>query len=384
MYTVGLLFWLKGEFASPHFAREIPFKNGCKPCGRNLTAAAEIDANNTTARLILMHCQVFAMLYMGFAIGFKMSENKKWLTDQLLDIFEKYKQVKNLNPAIVGFTKSGQAKYKKSPKFTPTLRIVLQAIVKYDKCYMSLQTISNISGVDRRNVQPNIKILAQNQIITVENRTTKSGDADSNYYTFHMNHFLTFFEERKKNAKVGIKHPNLPVDNFEEVGIKHPKGRDDSSTRVGIKHPPIKQELINNNKKQERVALSENFLPNEKIKAYVANESGYSDEEATIIFNDFLDEYVDNEEFQLTPNGWQRKLKKWFKIERRKPGFLSKKKPNENNIVHINTYQPAPPVSYEQNQRNMKSSAELLGKLNLKPKGVGSHDKDDGRMEERG
>ena len=69
--------------------------------------------------------------------------SKKWLSNQLLDIFEKCDQIKDLKPALIGYTKlEKKEKYKNCPKFTTALKMMLLTFSKYEKkCYLGMKKI---------------------------------------------------------------------------------------------------------------------------------------------------------------------------------------------------------------------------------------------------
>lgn len=218
--------------------------------------------------------------------------SSKWLPDQLLDIFEKHDQIKDLAPAIVGKNKDGIQKLKDSPKFTISLKFILLAIAKYKECFLSMKTIAKISSLSRGAVIENLKILIQNEIVTIERRKTESGDNNSNVYHINMSALCSYFSREVvtgndhvviSNDQVVIQDDHLPVDKSVEVVISndhlvisndypsHPGGLPlvISNDYLVIQDDPIKQ--INNQKGLNNyinhdLGLHKNFTPSEECK----------------------------------------------------------------------------------------------------------------------
>jgi hypothetical protein len=177
-------------------------------------------------------------------------EKEKWLTNQLLDLFENSIQIRPLNPVIVGYVKEKPV-ILKSPKFTPALRLILLIIAKYPQCYMGKKRFENATGLSNRNLKKNIKFLAENGIITVELRQTDVGDNDSNLYKICIEKLFTHF------SQVGTKQP-------QGWGRNSPPGRDETAPPVGTNRPPIYKKGFNKSRestRKKRASLSADFLP---------------------------------------------------------------------------------------------------------------------------
>jgi hypothetical protein len=184
-------------------------------------------------------------------------EKEKWLTNQLLDFFEKNYQIKNLKPALVGMTKKNVPILKKSPKFTAPIRMLLLAIAKYKDCYLSVSSIALITGISKKYVRHNLKILDHNKIITCEHRLSKSGDSDSNLYRLDTTVLISFFAER-----VGAKSTQVS----KKVGALSTQGECFKHLPVGALSTPINKKGFNKGIKQEstrnkRASLPDHFSP---------------------------------------------------------------------------------------------------------------------------
>ena len=181
----------------------------------------------------------------------------KWLTEQLLDVFEHCKQVKNLEPAIVSMSTCWVPIYKKSPKFTSAIKMILLAILKYDRCYMSVSLIAKMASLGKNNTRHHLKLLVQNKIISISRRTAKAGDSETNIYTFNKDIFCAFFNN--SNIYLGLNQPR-PTEklstgvgpNRTHLGPNQTQGGSESDPGVGPIRTPIKQILINNINNQER------------------------------------------------------------------------------------------------------------------------------------
>lgn len=163
-------------------------------------------------------------------------KNEKWLVNQLMDFFETHEQVKNLQPAVLGKTKTGILRLTKSFKFTPSIKMILLAIVKYRNCHMSRKTLGNFASLSKTNTLNNLKILEQNKIISITNRVTEDGDSDTNLYFLDQSHLYSYFAKRVVSQRY-----HHPVDNFNEVVSQQPQGGIVKIPRVVSQRDPIKQ-----------------------------------------------------------------------------------------------------------------------------------------------
>jgi hypothetical protein len=126
---------------------------------------------------------------------------------------------------------------------------------------------------------------------------------------------------------------------------------------------------------KDRAPLSADFFPTEKTKAII-EEMGYSEEEAEIIFEDFMDHFLDSD---TVSNAWNKKVIKWFNNEKREPGFLGSPKSNGNGhakngstgSLKIDTVADTY-VRTEESERTAKEAlAKILGNLKgVKPNGL--------------
>lgn len=190
-------------------------------------------------------------------------ENKKWLTDQLLDLFDKCTQIKDLKPALIGMTKSGQPRYKKSPKLIASLKMLLLAIAKYPDCIMGLKKLGHIASLSRSKTIDNLKILDQNGIIITSARISDCGDSDSNRRSINMQELLSFFDD---GGSLKTRPPSLKT--RPQVVSKRDQG-------VVSKRDPIKQDVFINGINQDKSFYRDQKINNEKKPSWapMANES---------------------------------------------------------------------------------------------------------------
>ena len=196
-------------------------------------------------------------------------ENQKWLTDQLLDIFEKQIQIKDLNPALIGKTKEKDGipsvnRYKNSPKFTSSIKLLLLAIAKYPVCIMGIKKLAKIASLTRTRTIEYLKLLDQNNITSVIGRISEAGDADSNSRSLNMDILKSFFGDEVVSQRhqgsvtvtlgvVSQRHP-IKKEGFTK-GNKQTKSFCNSAQKESNKrrHPfaPMMNEAANTKKNKE-------------------------------------------------------------------------------------------------------------------------------------
>ena len=118
---------------------------------------------------------------------------EKWLTNQLLDLFDTLIQVKKLKPVFI-YTRKKIPVFQSYTEITPLLRMLLLAIAKYQTCIYSVKRLARIAGVKPDAARYALKVLAGNQIIKITPRVTDCGDDDSNCYEIDLDVLCSFFD----------------------------------------------------------------------------------------------------------------------------------------------------------------------------------------------
>jgi biotin operon repressor len=211
------------------------------------------------------------------------------------------------------------------------------------------ETLANEIGITRRHLRNRIKILEKNGLLFVEKIGRRS------YY--HLQNLSTI-EELQCPYSDSIGELQFPS-----------QGNYSSSHRGTTVATNNKVSNKRNNReraRKKRVPLSADFLPTKETVEYVKN-LGYSQDEIDTIAADFMNHYLDSD---MVSNNWDAKARKWFRDEKRQPGFLEEQPPLQRTST-VKDYTPAktPPRTEQTNTVAREALANILEKLG-KPNGA--------------